>query len=322
MKTNLRSRLVFCAAALLIAAPSASAQRQLGKKKGPTSKIYLAEVKGDAQIRTADRAYEAKQATAFDAPGTVIETGEESHNAFVYSNGTGMYLDQNTKVEINRFVQEPFQPKRASMEFEPSISQSEVHIAQGFVGICTSGMVSGSSMTYSTPHAAISIRGQKLAIESTPTETVVYLLEGDVSVRGSNKRDGLGGQVLRAGERAVIRPGLTGQPPSIMIGPIDSRAMPSLDERVTVACNAKKTVTFEMIEKKSEEGVEGPNTDDQSPGDTTENSNSGNNSGTGGNTDNPDAPDEDGEIVARPTIPAAPPLNITVSPATLPQPGG
>lgn len=307
MKPAHLPRLALFAGALLFSVSPALGQRQLGKKKGPTSKIYLAEVKGDAQIRTADRAYAARQATAFDAPGTIIETGEESHNAFVFSNGTGMFIDQNTRIEIGRFVQEPFQPKRLSMEFEPSISHSEVFVAQGFVGICTSGMVSGSSMTYTTPHAAISIRGQKVAIESNPDETVVYLLEGDISVRGSNRRDSLGGHVLRAGERATIRPGAPGQPPAITIAPIDRAILPSLDERVTVACNAKKTVTFEMIEKKSEAGIEGSDSTETGSGDV---------GGTG------DVGDEGGEIVARPTVPAQPPLNITVSPATLTPPGG
>jgi hypothetical protein len=310
MKTKLLFAFSVGVAACFIFTPEAAAQRQLGKKKGPTSKLYLAEVKGDAQITTGERVYEAKQATAFDAPGTVIETGEESHNAFVYSNGTGMYLDQNTRVEINRFVQEPFQPNRATTEFEPSISQSDIFVAQGFVGICTSGMVSGSSMVYSTPHAAISIRGRKVAIETNPTETVVYLLEGDISVRGSDRRDSMGGQVLRGGERAVIRPGAPGQPPSITVGPIDHNTMPSLDERVTVACNAKKTVTFEMIEKKSEAGVEGSDTPEETPGAGNTGGTSGQGGGGGG--------EEDGEIVARPTVPTQVPANITVSPATIP----
>lgn len=308
MKPALLPRLALCAVALLVFASPVQGQRQLGKKKGPTSKIFLAEVKGEAQIRTPDRAYPARQATAFDAPGTIIETGEESHNAFVFSNGTGLFIDQNTRIEIGRFVQEPFQPKRLSMEYEPSISHSEVFVAQGFVGICTSSMVSGSSMTYSTPHASIAIRGQKVAIQSNPNETIVYLLEGDISVRGSDRRNSLGGHLLRAGERATIRPGSPGQPPAITIAPIERSELSSLDGRVTVACNAKKTVTFEMIEKKSEAGIDGPGTTEAGGGDASFDA-----GGTG---------DEGGEIVARPTVPVQLPLNITVSPATLTPPGG
>ncbi|MSU46417.1 MAG: hypothetical protein EXS42_04660 [Lacunisphaera sp.] len=80
--------------------PNAFAQRQLGKKKGPTSKLYVAETRGETQIQTGGKIYAARQATAFDAPGTVIETKDDSHNAFVYSNGIGMFIDQNTRVAV------------------------------------------------------------------------------------------------------------------------------------------------------------------------------------------------------------------------------
>src|SRR3954464_15340197 len=138
MKSQLARILTLGLTAALLAVPPAFAQRQLGKKKGPTSKIYLAETKGDSQIQTNDKIYTARQATAFDAPGTVIETTANSHNAFVYSNGTGMFVDQNTRVEIDRFVQEPFKPNRtttADAPTEPSVSQSSVHVAHGAVGV-------------------------------------------------------------------------------------------------------------------------------------------------------------------------------------------
>jgi hypothetical protein len=176
MKTKTARILLLSVAALVAVAPSAFAQRQLGKKKGPTSKIYLAEAVGDAQIQTGEKIYTARQATAFDAPGTVIETKEGAHNAFVYSNGTGMFVDQNTRVEIDRFVQEPFQPDRkttADAPYEPSISQSSVHVAHGAVGICTSQLVSGSSMLYSTPQASVNIRGGKVAIETNADVTTL-----------------------------------------------------------------------------------------------------------------------------------------------------
>src|SRR4051812_8662426 len=112
MKPSPARVLMLGIAIMVMALPSAFAQRQLGKKKGPTSKIYLAETKGECQIQTNDKIYTARQATAFDAPGTVIETNANSHNAFVYSNGTGLFVDQNTRVEIDRFVQEPFRPNR------------------------------------------------------------------------------------------------------------------------------------------------------------------------------------------------------------------
>jgi hypothetical protein len=299
--------LAVTAALSVLLAPEALAQRQLGKKKGPTSKLYLAETKGEGQIVTEGRAFEPRQATAFDAPGTIIETKDNAHQAFVYSNGTGMYVDANTRVEIDRFVQEPFRPDRSSTELEPSISQSDVFVARGQIGICTGQLVSGTTMNYSTPHSSVNIRGGKLAIQTSSESSTIYLLDGDATVRAGS-RD-LGGQLLHSGEQAVIRPGPPGQPPTITIGPIDRQVINSLDEKVTVACNARKSVTFEMIERKAELGAGGPG--DQAGGVAE--------TGAGPEGEETGA----GEIVARPTVPTAPPTNITVSPDRItPRPSG
>jgi hypothetical protein len=291
MKTNPARLILVCIAVLIVGAPSALAQRQLGKKKGPTSKLYLAESTGETQIQNGDKIYAARQATAFDAPGTIIETKADSHDAFVYSNGTGMYVDQNTRVEIDRFVQEPFRPLRdgsTDIPVEPSISQSNVFVSRGAVGICTSKLVSGSSMSYGTPQGLVNIRGGKVSIETNANETVVDLLEGDITVRGGNTD--LGGQVLTAGERAVITSGPAGQPPHITIGPIPPDRLQAIDDRVTIACNAKKTVTFEVIEQTANRGLDSAST----------------------------ASDTGEDIVAKPTVPANLPNNIVISPDRLP----
>ncbi|AOS46301.1 hypothetical protein Verru16b_03402 [Lacunisphaera limnophila] len=325
MKTNLPHLLVFCALSALVAAPVALAQRSLGKKKGPTSKLYLAETVGESQIQNGDKIYTARQATAFDAPGTVIETKAGAHNALVYSNGTGMFVDENTRVEIDRFVQEPFRPDRDNQRLdtpiEPSISQSQVHVATGAVGICTSQLISGSSMNYSTPHGNVNIRGGRVSIETSDDVTFVDLLDGDVTVRGSGGRD-VGGQILRAGERATITPSRTGGQPTITVGPIPQAAQQAADNRTETACNAKKTVTFDVIEKKAEQGLdvpeETPVTEDPAapaPPPAEEGTGNGETEAAG---DEAAGAESDQEIVVRPTVPEEPPTNIVISPDRLP----
>ncbi len=290
-----RSQLMLASlVALAVVLPSSFAQRQLGKKNGPVSKVYVAETKGDTQIQNGDQIYTVRQATAFDAPGTVIETKANSHNALVYSNGTGLFVDENTRVEINRFTQEPFLPTPGApvdSVNEPSVSQSNVHVSRGAVGICTNRLISGSSMLYSTPHGAINIRGGRLSIESRPDETIVDLLEGDITVRHGD-RD-VGGQIIRPGERAIIRPPASaGAEPSVTIGPIPRESLPADDERVEMACNARRSVTFEVLGQKAAEA--GPAGDEAAGADAGQ------------------------QIVARPTVPAEPPNNIVVSPDRLP----
>jgi hypothetical protein len=294
----------------LVICPSAWAQRQLGKKKGPTSKLYVAEATGDSQIQTNDKVYTAKQATAFDAPGTIIETKANSSNAIVYSNGTGMFVDQNTRVEIDRFVQEPFKPERngsADAPYEPSVSQSDVFVARGAVGICTSKLVSGSTMSYGTPQGNVNIRGGKVSIATDANETTIDLVDGDITVRGGDHD--VGGQILRAGERAVIRPGPVGQPPQITIGAIPPDQMKTIDERVTSACNAKKTVTFEIIEQKASLSLESQIAASTTGGSTT---------GSAALAAGADAGDGTQEIVPKPTVPDNLPTNIVISADRLP----
>jgi len=314
MKTN-HLRLIFTSAlALAVAVPCTFAQRQLGKKKGPTSKVYMAEAKGDTEIQNGDKIYTARQATAFDAPGTIIETKANSHNTLVFSNGTGLFVDESTHVEINRFVQEPFRPDRNSQldtPYEPSISQSEVYVSHGAVGICTSQLISGSSMLYSTPLGTINIRGGRVSIESNPTETFIDLLEGDVTVRHT---DGdIGGQILRPGERATIRAAASaGMKPLVTIGPIPRETLQVAEERTATACNAKKSVTFEIIEKRAESGL------DQAPGEqgtpAAGTPSPGESEPAGAGTDAGGTQ----EIVPKPTVPQTPPTNIVVSPDRLP----
>lgn len=285
---------------LAVAPPTALAQRQLGKKKGPVSKLYVAETKGETEIQNGDKIYAIRQATAFDAPGTVIETKAESHDTLVYSNGTGLFVGENTRVEINHFSQEPFRANRNQLDspYEPSVSQSDVFISRGAIGLCTSQLISGSAMLYSTPLATINIRGGRLVIEATAKETIIDLLEGDLTVRHGPKD--VSGQILRAGERATVQPGGSGLDPVITIEPIPRSALARDDDRTAMACNARKSVTFEAIEKLADAGLEQASAA-RGPSE--------------GEAAGAAAPQE---IVAKPTVPQNPPTNIVISPDRLP----
>ena len=263
--------------------PAVSAQAQSVENKGPTGILYLAESSGRNRIIADGKSIDPAQATSFDAPGASIETMQDAHQALVYSNGTGLYLDQNTRLKVDQFSQEDYTPLQSHSEVEPSASRSSLFMARGQIGICTGQMVSGSKMSYRTPHAQVNIRGGRVALSASDDATTVYLLEGDATLNpGGN---GEGGILLRPGEMARIVPGLPGQPPQITVSPIDANSLPSLDAMVGIACNAKKTVSF----------------------DTTT---------AGGTTATT-------KQVARPTVTASPPTYITVSPDRLnPPPSG
>jgi hypothetical protein len=226
------------------------------RKSNPASKVYISDVGGEAQIDTGDGVEDVAKRSVYTAQGTVIETKRatdaadrrRSFSTMVYSNGTGAFFDEDTRVEVKQFVQEPFTPNRTDIETEPSISQTHAFVARGTVGLCTSKLIAGSSMIYQTPHGTVNNHGRKLVIEAGQKVTKISMLEGESTVRAGAMD--MGGHALKAGEQAIISSGATGQPNSIQIVPIPPDEMPQLDEKVAMACMAKKTVYFEVREKK------------------------------------------------------------------------
>lgn len=268
---------------------AASPLSAAGRKKNPTSKIFVADVEGTAQIDTGETIDSLTKRSVYTAQGTVIETQEDSTNAMVFSNGTGIYFDPETRLEVNKFVQEPFSPNRTDMEVEPSISTTRSFLPRGVVGICTSKLVAGSTMRYSTPHAAIRIKGRRVVIQTNNAGTRVSLIEGEVTVQAG--QNDAGGQVITPGQQAFIPAG--GGP--MEISNITNDQMANLDDKVTMACMARKTVYFEVRDNKVDDQL-APESEEITAFDEAE--------------------DEE-EIVAVETTPGDIPVEFTVSAANL-----
>jgi hypothetical protein len=254
IRTTLGATLAVALAALAFGTSVLLAQ----KAKNPASKVYVSDVNGDAQIDTGDNIQDLNKRSVYNAEGTIIETKKVSgqddktkgYTTTVFSNGTGAFFDQDTKVEVKRFVQEPFTPNRSDMDVEPSISNTQAFVARGTVGLCTSKLVAGSSMNYSTPHGGINIRGRKVVIEANDNETKISMLEGDSTVRGGDMD--MGGSVLKEGQQAIIRRGRAGQAAEVRVQAIPQSETAALDDKVAMACMAKKTVYFEVRERKTD----------------------------------------------------------------------
>lgn len=300
----LRLGALLCGAGLL--ASTTVVAQQSKKKSNPASKVYFTDVQGIAEIDTGDKVEDLAQRTVYTAQGTIIETKKAQtpddqarySSAMVFSNGTGAFFDTDTRVEMKRFVQEPFVPNRSDIDVEPSISQTQAFVSRGVVGLCTSKLVAGSNMTYQTPQGSVNIRGRQLVIEASPELTKISMLEGDSTVRAGDTD--MGGHALKAGQQAIIRAARGGQPAAIEIATIPPAELPKLQERATMACAAKKTVYFEARER--------PNDGSVAAGDVPI---------TAFNGDAAGADTVQQEIVAVRIVPTTLPTEYTVSPATL-----
>lgn len=294
-----------------------------GRKRNPASKVYVSDVSGDALIDTGETIEDLSKRSVYSAQGAVIETKRpvgdadrsKAYSTMVYSNGTGAFFDADTRVEVKQFVQEPFTPHRTDMDVEPSISQTQAFVSRGAVGLCTSKLVAGSSMVYQTPHGSVNIRGRKVVIEARPNETRIAMLEGESTVRAG--ATDLGGTAVKAGEMAVIRRNSAGQTTAIEVVPIPPAEMPALDEKVAMACMAKRTVYFEVREQTldgsqaagGETPVDGAAADE---GDGTI---------TAFDGDNAKGPTTVREIVPVEVVPGNLPVQFVVSPASIIPPG-
>lgn len=225
-------------------------------KANPASKVYVADVSGEAIIGTGDSIVDLIKRSVYSAQGTVIETKKpvsasdrnKYFSTMVYSNGTGAFFDADTRIEMKRFVQEPFTATQTDLEIEPSISQTQAFLTRGMVGLCTSKLVAGSHMTYSTPHGSVNIRGRKVVIETNYEMTKISMLEGDATVRAGQLDSG--GHVLSSGDQAIIRRGQDGRANQIEIRRIPKEETAQMDDKVAMACLARKTVYFDVREKR------------------------------------------------------------------------
>ncbi len=288
--------------------------------KNPIGKLYVAILGGDAELAGADQVKGLQKKTAHSVSETVIETKKSAkaagqdkadYSAMVFSNGTGMYMDPDSRMEVQKFVQEPFTPNRTDMDLEPSVSHTQTMLSRGTVGLCTPKMSAGSTMQYRTPLGAINVRARRVVIESNEEYTRVAVIEGETTVRGDdgNVID-TGGQVLRAGQQAFIRRGPVGQPPIVRIENIPEQAMAELDDKVAMACVAKRSVYFEAVERPAGGGEE-------AAGDNLV-AGAGDGEATGeaaGVSAFDDAAAATQEIIAVEVVPVVLPVEFTVSPA-------
>jgi hypothetical protein len=269
-----------------------AAARAQSQTKGPASKLFIAETKGDTQIDTGKEIDDLTKKSVYRAQGTVIQTKADSTVSLVLSNGTGIFTDVNTRFEVKDFQQEPFRANRTDMDDEPSVSKTHLFLDYGVIGVSTSNMVAGSTMVYDTSLASATIRGRQAVIEAGDNITEISMVAGDATVTAGpldTPHD------IKAGQQIIVKPGKPGEGNIVIIQSIsngsDREAEQWLEYRVTTADDARKLVYFDVQATKD---------------------------GAITVFDGASTPDSNGnEIVAVPVVPVNPPVDPTVSAANL-----
>lgn len=122
--------------------------------------------------------------------GFVVRTGTESRVILVFSNGSTINLGADSELDIETFLQDPFESelRLADMTDEPSTSTTRINLTRGEVvgNVKKLNTAGGSSFTVQTPAGAAGIRGTTFRIVFRPTgdgraNFSLTMLEGDIS---------------------------------------------------------------------------------------------------------------------------------------------
>jgi uncharacterized membrane protein YgcG len=304
-----RPFLRYFAAALCVVAV-AHAQ---GKRRNPTSKLYVADIVGEAEIDNGIEIQDLTKRSVFNAEGTAIDTKASSNVTIVLSNGTGIYIDVETRVAIKTFAQGAFRPNRADIEDEPSISNTDMVVDHGVIGISSSKLVAGSTMTYETSLATASIRGRQAVVQAYDNRTVISMVQGEATVQaGPLDR----GHLVKNRQQIIIVPGATGEPNIVTLQDIPPGEYEDdevwLEHRVETADSGRKLVYFETQASRGGRSGNGAGGGSSAGG-----SSDGGLSLFDGGGDSSSTTGTTSEIVAVPVVPSTSTVDPNVSPANL-----
>jgi len=213
--------------------------------------VYVAEVNGGISYVVGGKIQALKKGASLPVNGARIETNAGASVTLVYSNGTAIFIDENTILEVQKFVQKPFGPGADTKINEPSASVTLGLVQQGRILVKTNKLVTGTSMIYLTPKGQAKIRGQEVIINVRDRETTLSVISGDVTFMPSNAPIGDPGQVISSGQTASLsgNPGQTvSSAATVVVTPLDTSAVAGLSTQIASLDRGQKSVLFGNID--------------------------------------------------------------------------
>jgi hypothetical protein len=207
------------------------------EKTNPASKAYVFDVVGDSIVFESDgNVKDVQKREIYTAEGISFVTNKKSNQTFVLSNGVGVHMEEDSHLDIKRFMQEPFTPNRVELEVEPSISQTKAFIPHGYVAICTPKIVAGSNMVYETAFGRVKLyTSSKIVINRLQERMEVIVVEGEVVIQINANNFGS----VKVGEKALVN----GR--DVVVQKAEKEELKRAIETTAFACNARKAVLFE-----------------------------------------------------------------------------
>jgi hypothetical protein len=186
MNTMIRSTLGLAAAFFISVAVQAA---ELG-----AGALSIGKTEGDVTYRVAnsEEFLPAPAGTALPQ-GAVIKTGPNSTASVVFSSGSVAIVEENSVVEVAKFLQEPFVGTMTAGA-EPSVSETQLNVQSGGVVSVVAKLRKGSSYTVSSPVGAAGVRGTSFFYNYDPATG-----GGELSVTEGSVVLNVGGQQVTVG---------------------------------------------------------------------------------------------------------------------------
>ena len=214
---------------------SASSSRSFAQEEGTFVRggIILASVKAPVGILDADGnplAPEKVKAGALLTDGYSVDAGEGGEAMLLFSNGTLVTVDENTKIKLESFLQEPFDAgdkKLEDLQEEPSSSSGLINLEIGSLVVKTKKLNKKSNFEISSPVGTAGIRGTQFGMGFSPNRGMsLDVTESTVSF---SPRGGGRPSIVRAGRGLTAPP--RGVPTPRAANPVATRNINSTNDR-------------------------------------------------------------------------------------------
>ena len=213
----------------------ASSSRSFAQEEGDFVRggIILASVKAPVAIIDPEGnplAPEKVKAGALLTDGYSVDAGEGGEAMLLFSNGTLVTVDENTKIKLESFLQEPFdagEMKLEDLQEEPSQSSGLINLEIGSLVVKTKKLNKQSNFEISSPVGTAGIRGTQFGMGFSPNRGMsLDVTESTVSFR---PRGGGRPSIVRAGRGLTAPP--RGVPSPRAVNPVASRKINSTNDR-------------------------------------------------------------------------------------------
>lgn len=158
---------------------------------------YVHDAVGDVSVVVGEAAAHSARVNDAIAPGTVINTGDNSHAVLKFEDGQVVVMQANSSFHVREYRYEPKQVEKSNILF--SMLKGGMRFVTGLIGQRNRG---GFELT--TPNATIGIRGTEFMVVMGNSPMYSQVVSGSIGVTNA-----AGTAVFSAGQTAIVASGTT-----------------------------------------------------------------------------------------------------------------